>query len=166
MMIRVIRPTQLIAGLCLVLAILGTGQAADLVTLANVVDSGQITSDEPMADTFSAEEAARYLDTAALHWQKSRKCAACHVNLGYMFARPALGLALIVARELGVPSSELRRGIDWLLQNQRVSGKWFARSPAKNSRHYFSNSASAFAVLGLQACGELPGWPLSNATGR
>jgi len=74
----------------------------------------------------------------------------------------ATGFVLVVARELDVPSTELQRGIDWLRRNQRVSGKWFARSPAKDSRHYFSNFASAFAVLGLQACGELPGWPFAQ----
>ena len=76
----------------------------------------------------------------------------------------ATGFAVVVARELGVPSnaSWLQRGIDWLLKNQRVSGKWFTRSPAKDSRHYFSNFGSAFAVLALQSCDHLPGWPLSK----
>ncbi len=359
---RFMIPIQLIAGICLILAFSDTGRGGDLVTLANVVDPGQITSDEPIAEAFSAEKAARYLDTAALHWQKSRNCVACHVNMGYMFARPALssvlpdsgevrelfeeyaskrwkekpprnsqeivvvasglafndlqttsklspitrqtfkvmweyqrddggwdwrndgyppveydehygvtlaalatgvapdgyadtqeardglegirtflannpplslhhramiawaschvdglandkqraktreellaiqrpdggwstpglladweglerldgkphdtktsdayatGFVLVVARELGVPAEQLRRGVDWLLQNQRVSGKWFSRSPAKDSRQYFSNLGSGFAVLGLQAYGELPGWPLARAS--
>ncbi|MHC4435358.1 MAG: prenyltransferase/squalene oxidase repeat-containing protein, partial [Planctomycetota bacterium] len=74
----------------------------------------------------------------------------------------ATGFTIVVARELGVSSDSprLRRGIDWLLSNQRVSGKWFCRSPAKDSRHYFSNFGSAFAILALQSCGKLPGWPL------
>lgn len=346
---------------CVTASGVSLGQSDDLVTLANVEDPGPITSDEPIADAFSALDAARYLDTASLHWQKSRNCAACHINMGYMFARPALssvlpdsgevrglfeeyatgrwkkkpprnhqdtvvvasalafndlqttgqlspvtrqtlqvmweyqrddggwtwrndgyppleydehygvtlaalatgiapdgyadtkearrglerirtfldnnpppslhhramiawaschvdglandqqraktlaellaiqrpdggwstpglladweglermdgkphdtktsdayatGFVLVVARELGVDSSKLRRGVDWLLGNQRVSGKWFSRSPSKDSRQYFSNVGSAFAVLGLQACGELPGWPLSGA---
>ncbi len=338
------------------------GHEGGLVTLANVVDPGRITADEPFAEAFSAEKAARYLDTAALHWQKERNCAACHINMGYMFARPALksalpdsgevrqlfeeyalkrwsvkpprnhqeivvvasglvfndlqttgklapitrqtlevmwkyqrddggwdwrndgyppveydehygvtlaalttgiapdrytateearrgldgirrflethppmslhhramiawascrvdglandeqraktlrellaiqrpdggwstpglladweglerldgkphdtrtsdayatGFALILARELGVPkeNAALRRSIQWLLRNQRISGKWFSRSPARDSRHYFSNLGSGFAVLGLQAYGELPGWPLAR----
>jgi squalene-hopene/tetraprenyl-beta-curcumene cyclase len=74
----------------------------------------------------------------------------------------ATGLTIIIAREMGVSSNDprLRRGIDWLLSNQRVSGKWFCRSPAKDSRHYFSNLGSAFAILALQSCDRLPGWPL------
>ena len=351
-----------IAGWCLVLLIPGFGLADAPITLVNVGDPGQITADEPIADVFSPEKAARYLDTASLYWQKSRNCAACHVNMGYMYARPALssfleesgevrglfeeyvtvrwkkrpprnmqetvvvasglafndlqttgrlrpitrqalrvmwdfqrddggwtwrndgyppteydehygvtlaalttgiapdryvetkearqglekirvflknnpplslhhramiawtscyvddlmndqgrnktldelltlqrpdggwstpglladwkglerldgkphdtetsdayatGFTIIVARELGVSSKDprLKRGIDWLLSNQRVSGKWFCRSPAKDSRHYFSNFGSAFAILALQSCDKLPGWPLSK----
>ena len=351
-----------IAGWCLVLLIPSFGLADAPITLANVGDPGQITADEPIADVFSPEKAARYLDTASLYWQKSRNCAACHVNMGYMYARPALssfleesgevrglfeeyvtvrwkkrpprnmqetvvvasglafndlqttgrlrpitrqalrvmwdfqrddggwtwrndgyppteydehygvtlaalttgiapdryvetkearqglekirvflknnpplslhhramiawtscyvddlmndqgrnktldelltlqrpdggwstpglladwkglerldgkphdtetsdayatGFTIIVARELGVSSKDprLKRGIDWLLSNQRVSGKWFCRSPAKDSRHYFSNFGSAFAILALQSCDKLPGWPLSK----
>jgi squalene-hopene/tetraprenyl-beta-curcumene cyclase len=343
-----------------VLMVPGFALAGELVTLANVADPGPITANEPFAPRFSAENAARYLDTASLHWQKSRNCAACHVNMGYMFARPALssvlkdsgevrglfeeyvtkrwkerpprdvqetvvvasglafndlqttgklhpitrqalrvmwefqredggwtwrndgyppteydehygvtlaalatgiapdqyvetqearqglkkirlflkhnpplshhhramiawascyveglmndqqraktlnalltlqrpdggwstpglladwkglkrkdgkphdtktsdayatGFTIIVARTLGLSSDDLQlqRGIDWLLRNQRVSGKWFSRSPAQDSRHYFSNFGSAFAILALQSCDRLPGWPL------
>ena len=89
-MIRLMTCIRLVGGLCLVLAIAEVGQGSDLVTLANVVDPGQITADEPLADTFSAEKAARYLDTASLHWQKTRRCATCHTNMVYLFARPAL----------------------------------------------------------------------------
>ena len=72
----------------------GFGLASELVTLANVVDPGQITADEPIAEVFSAENAAHYLDTAALHWQKSHNCASCHGNMGYLYARPALSSVL------------------------------------------------------------------------
>jgi len=360
------RYCSFITGWCLVLLIPGFGLAREVVTLENVVDPGQITADEPFADTFSPEKAARYLDTASLHWQKSRNCAACHVNMGYMYARPALssfledsgevrslfeeyvtkrwkeqtprdkqeivvvasgltfndlqttgrlhpvtrqalgvmwdfqrddggwtwrndgyppieydehygvtlaalitgiapdryveteearrgldgirrflrnnpplslhhramiawascyvedlmneqgrvktlkellglqrpdggwstpglladwkglkrkdgkphdtktsdayatGFTIIVARELGLASKDQRltHGIEWLLSNQRVSGKWFCRSPATDSRHYFSNFGSAFAILALQSCDKLPGWPLSKKPRR
>lgn len=349
--------------LCLVLILPDFGLAGEKITLANVSDPGQITADEPIAEVFSAENAARYLDTASLYWQKSRNCAACHVNMGYLFARPALnsvlkdsgevrglyeeyvtkrwkerpprdvqetvvvasglvfndlqttshlhpisrqalgvmwnfqredggwtwrndgyppteydehygvtlaalitgiapdqyaetkeahqglekirmflknnpplslhhramiawascyisdlmndqhrnktleellslqlldggwstpglladwkdlkrldgkphdtktsdayatGFTIIVARELGVSGNDpqLRRGIEWLLNNQRASGKWFCRSPAKDGKHYFSNFGSAFAILALQSCGKLPGWPLQTS---
>jgi len=349
-----------IPALCLVLIVPDFSLAGGRITLANVSDPGQITANEPIAEVFSAENAARYLDTASLYWQKSRNCAACHVNMGYLFARPALnsvlkdsgevrglyeeyvtkrwrerpprdvqetvvvasglvfndlqttghlhpisrqalgvmwnfqredggwtwrndgyppteydehygvtlaalitgiapdqyaetkearqglekirmflknnpplslhhramiawascyisdlmndqhrnktleellslqlpdggwstpglladwkdlkrldgkshdtktsdayatGFTIVVARELGVSNDNprLRHGIEWLLNNQRVSGKWFCRSPARDSKHYFSNFGSAFAILALQSCGRLPGWPL------
>ena len=77
----------------------------------------------------------------------------------------ATGFVIIVARELGMSSDDqrLRNGIDWLLSNQRVSGKWFCRSPAKDSRHYFSNLGSAFAILALQSCDRLPGLAFSES---
>lgn len=75
------------------------------------------------------------------------------------------GFVIVVARELGVPADDprLRRGIDWLLHNQRESGKWFTRSPVKDARNLISNIGSAYAILALQACGELPGSPLGAA---
>lgn len=74
------------------------------------------------------------------------------------------GFVIVVARELGVASNDprLRRGIDWLRANQRESGKWFTRSPVKECRNLISNVGSAYAVLALQACGELPGWPFGR----
>lgn len=74
------------------------------------------------------------------------------------------GFAIVVARELGVPpdDSRMRRGIKWLRSNQRESGKWFTRSPVNECRNLISNAGSAYAVLALQSCGELPGWPFSE----
>ncbi|HQX54259.1 MAG TPA: squalene--hopene cyclase [Planctomycetaceae bacterium] len=74
------------------------------------------------------------------------------------------GFVIVVARELGVVSDDprLRRGIDWLHANQRESGKWFTHSPVNECRNLISNVGSAYAVLALQACGELPGWPFDK----
>lgn len=71
------------------------------------------------------------------------------------------GFVIVVARELGIPADDarLQRGIDWLHTNQRESGKWFTRSPVNECRNLISNVGSAYAVLALQACGELPGGP-------
>jgi squalene-hopene/tetraprenyl-beta-curcumene cyclase len=78
------------------------------------------------------------------------------------------GFVIVVSRELGVPADDrrLKRGIQWILANQRQSGKWFTRSPVRDCGNRISNAGSAFAVLALQACGELPGWPLAKADGR
>jgi squalene-hopene/tetraprenyl-beta-curcumene cyclase len=62
----------------------------ELITLENVPPEINIYSDEPIRNHFSAELAARYLDTASLNWRKKRKCAACHTDMAYLMARPAL----------------------------------------------------------------------------
>jgi len=74
------------------------------------------------------------------------------------------GFTIVIARELGVPADDprLRRGIAWLHANQRESGKWFTRSPVNECGNLISNVGSAYAVLALQACGELPGWPFAE----
>lgn len=74
------------------------------------------------------------------------------------------GFVIVLARELGVPADDprLQRGVQWLLTHQRQSGKWFTRSPVVEARNLISNAGSAFDVLALQACGKLPGWPLSH----
>ncbi len=77
----------------------------------------------------------------------------------------ATGLVIVIARELGLPADDprMRRGIQWLLTNQRASGKWFTRSPVKEAGNLISNVGSAYAVLALQSCGKLPGWPLDES---
>ena len=72
------------------------------------------------------------------------------------------GFVIVVARELGIPAGDprLQKGIQWIKANQRESGKWFTRSPVVEARNLISNVGSAYVILALQACGELPGWPL------
>jgi squalene-hopene/tetraprenyl-beta-curcumene cyclase len=74
------------------------------------------------------------------------------------------GFVLVVARELGVPADDprLRRGVEWIRTHQRESGKWFTRSPVRDAGNLISNAGSAFVVLGLQACGELPPGPFGT----
>ncbi|WP_353620771.1 hypothetical protein [Stieleria mannarensis] len=74
------------------------------------------------------------------------------------------GLAIVISRELGVPADDprLQHGVRWLQANQRKSGKWFTRSPVNDAGNLISNTGTAYAVLALQACGKLPGWPLSS----
>ncbi|QDT11471.1 squalene--hopene cyclase [Stieleria marina] len=73
------------------------------------------------------------------------------------------GLVIVISRELGVPASDqrLQKGIEWLLANQRQSGKWFTRSPVNDAGNLISNTGSAYAILALQSCCRLPGWPFA-----
>lgn len=68
------------------------------------------------------------------------------------------GLAIVVLRDCGVPADDpqIQRGIDWLLSNQRKSGRWWTKSLNTRSRfHYISYSGSAYAALALAKCGKL-----------
>jgi squalene-hopene/tetraprenyl-beta-curcumene cyclase len=45
---------------------------------------------EPLAESFSTQRAADYLDQTALQWMKERKCGSCHTTYVYLVARPSL----------------------------------------------------------------------------
>jgi squalene-hopene/tetraprenyl-beta-curcumene cyclase len=64
------------------------------------------------------------------------------------------GLVVFVMRKAGVPASDpaVKRGVDWLLSHQRVSGSWFTRSVTSDTFHYISRAGTAFAALALRAC--------------
>lgn len=66
------------------------------------------------------------------------------------------GFALFVLRNAGVPANDpaLTQGIAWLKANQRESGRWFQPSFVGRPENLISNSATAWAVLGLASCGE------------
>lgn len=68
------------------------------------------------------------------------------------------GLALIVLRESGIPASDARiqRGVNWLLTNQRVSGRWWTRSLNTEKWHFITYSGTAFPLLALSLCDALP----------
>src|SRR5262245_8379656 len=68
----------------------GSARAWDRLTLENVPTPAPLVAEEPLARAFSLESAARSLDVGALHWQKTRKCAACHTLVPYLMARPPL----------------------------------------------------------------------------
>ena len=70
----------------------------------------------------------------------------------------ATGFSIYVLRQAGVPATDRRieRGIAWLKRNQRVSGRWFTPSQAFHTQHLISNAGTAYAVLALHACGEIP----------
>jgi squalene-hopene/tetraprenyl-beta-curcumene cyclase len=64
--------------------------ADDSVTLDNVAAPSANKADEALAKDASLEKAAHFLDSAALTWQKDRKCFTCHTNFAYLYARPAI----------------------------------------------------------------------------
>ncbi len=68
------------------------------------------------------------------------------------------GFVIYVLRKSGIPADDTRiqKGVAWLKTNQRESGRWFARSLFKDSKHYLTHNASAFAIMALGECGEIP----------
>ncbi|MFO0868592.1 MAG: hypothetical protein U0935_06545 [Pirellulales bacterium] len=68
------------------------------------------------------------------------------------------GLAILVLRAAGVPAAEprLQRGVAWIKANQRESGRWWTRSLNTDSWHFITYSGTAYPLLALAACGEIP----------
>ncbi|KPK49730.1 MAG: squalene-hopene cyclase [Planctomycetes bacterium SM23_25] len=62
--------------------------AAEPVTLARVAYPGANAASEPLSKEFSLAKAVSFLDSAALHWQKRRRCIACHTDAAYLMSRP------------------------------------------------------------------------------
>ncbi len=90
------------------------GQENDLrpITLENVEPPPVIAPDEPLAKVFSLERTARSLDNAALHWQKTHTCAACHTMMPYLMARPAVNA-------LAPQSAEVRQFFEEVVAGKR-----------------------------------------------
>jgi squalene-hopene/tetraprenyl-beta-curcumene cyclase len=45
---------------------------------------------EPMAEKFSLERGARFLDAVSVNWTRDRKCGTCHTNYAHMMAGPTV----------------------------------------------------------------------------
>lgn len=67
------------------------------------------------------------------------------------------GFAVFVMRQVAVPVDDdaIKRGVHWLKHNQRESGRWFHPTLSTRPNHVLSNTATAWAVLALQAAGEI-----------
>lgn len=70
----------------------------------------------------------------------------------------ATGFSLYVLRQAGLSTDDpgIRRGVTWLKEHQRASGRWFTPSQSWHTQHYISNAGTAYAILALHACGEIP----------
>ena len=68
------------------------------------------------------------------------------------------GLAVLVLREAGVPAKDarLQKAVQWILTNQRASGRWWTRSLNTDKFHYITYSGTAYPLLALVKCGALP----------
>src|SRR5262249_42731388 len=71
-----------------------------------------LTPDEPFAKEFSPQLAAHYLDTAALHWQQTKACVACHTMPPYLMARHALS-------SVSAPAPQVRRFFEHLVAERQ-----------------------------------------------
>ncbi len=68
------------------------------------------------------------------------------------------GFSVYVLRSAGqapVGDARIRRAVTWLETHQRTSGCWYTRSP-KSSDELSTYVGTAYAVLALKACGEIP----------
>ncbi len=68
------------------------------------------------------------------------------------------GLAIMVLREAGVDAKDarIRRGVEWLLANQRESGRWWTRSLNTDTYHFITYSGTAFPLRALALCNAFP----------
>lgn len=68
------------------------------------------------------------------------------------------GLAIIALRKAGVSCRDPRiaRGVQWLLGNQRASGRWWTRSLIRDGWQFISYSGTAYPMLALSLCDAVP----------
>lgn len=68
------------------------------------------------------------------------------------------GLAIIALRSNDIPANDpaIASGVKWLKANQRESGRWWTRSLNTDTWHFITYSGTAFPLLALQMCDELP----------
>ncbi len=67
------------------------------------------------------------------------------------------GLCVLVLRRAGVPADDprIQRAVDWLLSNQRESGRWWTRSLNTDKFHFITYSGTCYPLLALESCGRL-----------
>ncbi len=65
--------------------------------------------------------------------------------------------AIVLLREADVPASDRRiqKGIIWLKENQRASGRWWMKSLFRDTYHYSTYISTVQALRALALCGEI-----------
>jgi len=68
------------------------------------------------------------------------------------------GLAIIALRKAGVPANDpqIQRGVAWLMNNQRASGRWWTRSLNRDGWQFITYSGTEYPLLALALCNALP----------
>lgn len=124
-------------GLLLITIAVASVNAAEPVTLDNVQDPGANRRDEPLAKEFSLDKAVGFLDSAALTWQKERKCFTCHTNYAHLYARPLVSAEAPAAKEV-------RKFAEELVGTRWVEGKprWDAEVVATAAALAFNDAAT------------------------
>ena len=66
-------------------------------------------------------------------------------------------LAVVLLRQSGIEAGDprVKRGIDWLKREQRISGRWWMHSLYRGNYHYTTYIATCQALKALYLCGEL-----------
>ena len=66
--------------------------------------------------------------------------------------------AIVLLRESGVPANDnrIQKGISWLKENQRVTGRWWMHSLYRGNYNYITYISTAQALRALALCDELP----------
>ena len=106
--------------------------AVEPVTLDKVQDPGPNRRDEPLAKKFSLDKALSFLDSAALTWQKERKCLTCHTNYAHLYARPLASADAPAAKEVRKFAEEL------------VATRWLEGKPRWDAEVVATAAALAF----------------------
>ena len=67
------------------------------------------------------------------------------------------GLAVIVLRDAGVSAEDprIQKAVNWILANQRTSGRWWTRSLNTDGFHFITYSGTMYPLVALYKCGEL-----------
>lgn len=66
----------------------------------------------------------------------------------------ATGFSIFILRKAEVPASDpaIQKGLKWLKQNQRESGRWYTRSVSRDNKHYLTHAGTAMAIMALNSC--------------
>ena len=68
------------------------------------------------------------------------------------------GLAVIVLRDAGISAEDprIQKAVNWILANQRSSGRWWTRSLNTDSFHFITYSGTMYPIVALYKCNKLP----------